>query len=64
MPKQYATIHGQEGKGRRVVVGNLHKYRDCPSLKSRTGVFEITGSILKHLPECSWCVERAKKGGR
>ena len=55
----FVTCHIQKDK--RITLGTcVHKYQDCPSLKSRTGITTISGAIIDMLPKCYYCYNRAK----
>lgn len=57
--KLYITCHIQKDK--RITLGTcVHKFLDCPSLKNRTGITNISGEIINQLPKCSYCFERSK----
>lgn len=54
---RYVTCHIQKDK--RIILGTcVHKYKDCRSLKSRTGITIISGDIIQMLPKCSFCYDR------
>lgn len=58
--KIYVTIHPQ--KDGRITTGTcVHKYLDCPSLKSRTGIVVTVADnpLIENLPKCNYCFERA-----
>lgn len=58
----FTTFHIQ--KDRRINLGYcVHKYRDCQSLKSRTGIAEIAGPIVQMIPKCERCYARSKSTG-
>lgn len=58
--KRYVTCHIQKDK--RITLGTcVHKYLDCPSLKNRTGVVDISGSIVQKFPKCYYCYNRAEE---
>lgn len=64
MEMRFVTLHRQSN-GRYSLGNCVHKYKDCQSLKSRTGIEEIDGPIVQKLPKCSRCYNRLMnpKGG-
>jgi len=58
--KYYTTFHIQ--KDRRINLGYcVHKFLDCPSLKSRSPIKEIAGPIVQDIPKCFHCFNRNTK---
>lgn len=48
------THHIQKDK--RITLGTcVHLYMNCPSLKGRSGITEITGKIVESIPKCTYC---------
>lgn len=55
---RFVTMHIQKDK--RITLGTVvHKYVDCPAMKGR-GKYEISGLIIRSLPECSKCCNRER----
>lgn len=62
MPR-YTIFHIQKDK--RINLGYcVHKFRDCPSLKSRPddSIVEIEGPIVQRIPKCEKCYNRSENG--
>lgn len=59
--ERFVTMHIQ--RDGRVTLGTcIHRDRDCHQLKSRTGVYGISGAIVQAIPKCSCCYDRDAVG--